>query len=125
VTLRETFKHEVRVVAGSIVNMLLFERFSEECRLDQDAMGLMRIWESENPGWLKDFVKHKVEERGWRLLPRSWWTRRWSRLGRLPFAQKMVRAPGAALAWVLDAAVFITAIGYVRTGRAFGYWGRA
>jgi glycosyltransferase involved in cell wall biosynthesis len=124
-TLRETFKHEVRVVAGSIVNMLLFERFSEECKLDRSAMGLMRVWEAENPGWLKEFVKRKVEERGWRLLPRSWWTRRWTRLGRMSFAQKLGRTPWVALAWSLDAAVFVTAISYVRDGSAFGYWGRA
>ncbi len=124
-TLREAFKHEVRVVAGSIVNMLLFERFSEECKLNRSAMELMQIWEKENPNWLSEFVKHEVEERGWWLLPRSWWTRRWSRLRRMSFAQKLGRTPGAALASALDAIVFVTAIRYVRDGRALGYWGRA
>lgn len=124
-TLRETFKHEVRVVAGSIVNMLLFERFSDECKLDRSAMALMQIWERENPGWLKVFVKHKVEERGWQLLPSSWWTRRWSRLGQMPFPKMLGRAPGVALASALDMVVFLTAIRYVRNGKALGYWGRA
>jgi glycosyltransferase involved in cell wall biosynthesis len=123
-TLHETFRHEVRVVAGSIVNMLLFERFSGECKLDRSAMVLMQVWEAENPAWLRVFVKHEAEKRGWGVLPRSWWTRRWSRLGRVSFLQILGRAPAVALASVLDAAVFFTAIRYVRNGKALGYWGR-
>ena len=123
-TFHETFKHEVRVVAGSIVNMLLFERFSEECKRDRSAMALMQIWETEDPGWLRVFVKHKAKERGWQLLPSSWWTRRWSRLGRMSVAQMLGRAPAVALASALDAIVFLTAIRYVQTGKALGYWGR-
>jgi glycosyltransferase involved in cell wall biosynthesis len=124
-TFRELFKHEVRIVAGSIVNMLLFERFSRECKPDRNAMGLMQDWENENPSWLKELIMREVKERGWRLLPRSWWTRRWSRLERMSVPQKLARTPGVALAWALDTAVFVTAIRYVRDGSAFAYWGRA
>ena len=123
-TLREAFKHEVWVVSGSIVNMLLFRRFSAETEPHRTAMSLMQNWQRQNPDWLKQYIQRQVEERGWRLLPKHWWIRRWSRLRRLPLQQKLVRAPIAGAAAVMDILVFIAAIRDVRRGRAFGYWGR-
>jgi hypothetical protein len=123
-TLREAFKHEVWVVSGSIVNMLLFRRFSEESEPDQNAMSLMQRWQKENPNWLRQYIQLQVRERGWRLLPKSWWKRRWSRWTSLPLRRKLQRAPIALVAAAVDMLVFIAAIRDVRRGRAFGYWGR-
>jgi glycosyltransferase involved in cell wall biosynthesis len=124
-TLREVFKHEVWIVSGSIVNMLLFKRFSAECAPGLSAMNLMEKWQTKNPDWLRKCIQLEVKEGGWRLLPQSWWTRRWSRLRGLPLRQKLIRAPIAAAAAAMDILVFLTAIRNVRLGRAFGYWGRA
>ena len=123
-TLREAFKHEVWVVSGSIINMLLFRRFSAESEPDQDAMSLMQRWQEENPNWLQQYIQLQVQAKGWRLLPISWWTRRWSRLTRLPLGRKLRRAPIALVASAMDMLVFIAAIRDVHRGRAFGYWGR-
>ena len=123
-TLREAFKHEVSVVSGSIVNMLLFRRFSSETKPHRSAMNLMQNWRTQNPDWLKQYIRLQVQEKGWRLLPKHWWTRRWSRLRRLPLQQKLVRAPIAGVAAIMDALVFIAAMRDVRRGRAFSYWGR-
>lgn len=123
-TIREAFKHEIWVVSGSIVNMLLFKRFSAESGPDRSAMSLMQSWQTENPDWLKQYIRRQVKERGWGLLPKSWWTRRWSRLSMLPLRRRLERAPIFLLAAVMDMLVFVAAIRDVRRGRAFGYWGR-
>ncbi len=123
-TLREAFKHEVWVVSGSIVNMLLFRRFSLKSAPEQTAMSLMESWLMQNPNWLPQYIQLQVQERGWRLLPKYWWRRRWARLSRLPLRQRLARAPMAAAAAAMDMLVFIAAIRDVRRGRAFGYWAR-
>lgn len=121
----ELFRHEVWIVAGSIVNMLLFKRFSAECAPDCSATTLMKKWQQQNPEWLRLYIQAQVKERGWwRLLPRSWWTRRWSRLRRLPVQGRLRRVPVAMVAAAIDMLIFIAAIRDVRRGRVFGYWGR-
>jgi glycosyltransferase involved in cell wall biosynthesis len=121
-TLEELFKHEVWIVAGSIVSMLLFERFWAECAPDRSAMTLMNDWQDRDPEWLQRYVESQVQERGWRLLPRHWWTRRWSRLGKPPAAGRLRRFLVAIIATAMDALIFIAAIRDVRHGRAFRYW---
>jgi glycosyltransferase involved in cell wall biosynthesis len=121
---RELFKHEVWVVAGSIVNMLLFERFWAECTPNRSATALMKEWHERDPDWLPRFIQAIVRERGWHLLPRHWWKRRWPRLRNLPVQLKLRRFPAAAIASAVDALIFILAIRDVRRGRAFRYWGR-
>ena len=121
-TLRELFTHEVWIVAGSIVSMLLFERFGAECSPDRSAMTLMNDWQDQDPEWLQRYVENQVQERGWLLLPRQWWTRRWSGLGKLPSVRGLWRFPVALIATVMDTLIFIAAIRDVRDGRAFRYW---
>jgi len=121
-TLRELFKHEKWIVAGSIVIMLLFERFSKEASPNRSAMTLMKDWEEQNPEWLPCYIASQVQERGWRLLPRSWWVRRWSHLRKLPLARGLLRFPVAAIAAAMDMLIFIAAIRAVRHGRVFRYW---
>jgi Glycosyl transferase family 2 len=121
-TLQELFKHEKWIVAGSVVIMLLFERFSAETTPDRSAMTLMKDWEEQNPEWLPRYIESQVRERGWRLLPRSWWVRRWSHLRKLPLARRLRRFPVAAMAAAMDMLIFIAAIRAVRRGRAFRYW---
>jgi glycosyltransferase involved in cell wall biosynthesis len=123
-SLREVFKHEKWIVSSSIVSMLLYERFWKECNIDRSAMKLMEDWQEKDPDWLPRYIQLQVQERGWRLLPRHWWTRRWSRLRRLPFRRRLQWLPVAAIATAMDMLVFIAAIRDVRGGRAFRYWGR-
>src|SRR5262249_46286487 len=77
-SLRELFNHEKWLVAGCIIDMLLFERFSAECAPDRSAMTLMLNWTQQDSNWLPHYIESQVQVRGWRLLPRPWWTRRWS-----------------------------------------------
>jgi hypothetical protein len=123
-TIRELFKHERWIVSSSIINMLLFERFSAECSADRSAMALMKQWQDNDPEWLPTFVSQQVKERGWLLLPRDWWTRRWARLRSLSFGRRLRLLPVAAIAAFADMFVFVAAIKDVRAGRALRYWGR-
>jgi Glycosyl transferase family 2 len=123
-TLRELFKHERWVVAGNIVNALLFERFWAEASSDRSAMTLMHEWQTQDPQWLARYIQSQVTARGWRLLPKGMWTRRWSRLKGQPITSILRRLPVAAIATAVDAVIFIGAIRDVRRGRAFSYWGR-
>ena len=123
-SVRELFKHEKWLVSSSIINMLLFERFAMECAADRSAMTLMKQWQEQDPEWLPRYVQHRVQERGWRLLPRAWWIRRWSRLRLLPLGQRLRQLPVAVIASTMDVLIFIAAIRDVRLGRAFRYWGR-
>ncbi len=124
-SLRELFKHEVWIVAGSIVNMLLFEHFAAECAPDRNAMTLMNYWQEHDPKWLPRYIETQVQERGWRLLPRSWWTRRWSRWRQLPLSRRLRRFPVAVIATAMDTLIFIAAIRNVHCGSAFRYWDRS
>jgi glycosyltransferase involved in cell wall biosynthesis len=121
-TIRELFKHERWLVAGSIVNMLLFGLLHAEARPDYDAGKLIEEWSQRDPDWLPKYVAEQVQARGFRLLPSSWWTRRWTRLGYLPLPQRLARVPTAAAASIADAIVFVAAILYVREGKGFRYW---
>jgi Glycosyl transferase family 2 len=123
-TIRELFMHEKWIVSFSIVNMLVFERFWRECTAECSAMLLMKRWQEEDPHWLPHYIQQQVQERGWRLLPLSWWTRRWTRLRALPLPRKLLHFPLAIAAAMTDAVIFVAAINDVRRGRAFRYWGR-
>ena len=123
-TLRELFKHEKWVVAGNIVNALLFERFWAEASSDRSAMTLMHEWQMQDSQWLARYIQSQVKARGWQLLPKGNWTRRWSRLKGQPIPNILRRLPVAAIATAVDAVIFIAAIIDVRRGRAFRYWGR-
>jgi glycosyltransferase involved in cell wall biosynthesis len=123
-SLRELFKHEVWLVSGAIVTMLLFERFWVECTPNRSAMTLMKEWHEHDPDWLPRFVQATAKKRGWNLLPRHWWTRRWSRLQNLPAGQRLRKIPVAILASAVDVLIFITAIINIHRGGAFSYWGR-
>jgi glycosyltransferase involved in cell wall biosynthesis len=123
-TLRELFKHERWLIAGSIVNMLLFERFSAQAGAGRSAMTLMEKWGAEDAEWLPRYIESEVRRRGWALLPREYWIRRWTRLKGLPVRRAILRVPAAVIATVMDAMVFIAAIKDVRRGRAYSYWGR-
>jgi hypothetical protein len=120
-TLRELYKHEVWLVTGSIVNMFLFERFAAECKVGQNAMTLMKDWREKDSQWLRRYTQLQVQKRGWRLLPYSWWTRRWSQLRGLPLARKVWRLPVVLAATAVDTWVFLVSIRNVRGGR-FGNW---
>ncbi|WP_426442340.1 glycosyltransferase family 2 protein [Bradyrhizobium genosp. P] len=123
-TAYELFKHEKWIVSSSIVNMILFERFWKEASSGLSAMTLMEMWTRLDSEWLPKYIAEQVHQRGWRLLPASWWGRRWLRLKGLSFAGKLRLLPVSALASLADAAVFVAAIRDVRKGRAFRYWGR-
>lgn len=121
-SLGELLRHERWVVAGSIVNMLLFRKLGAEARPGRGAAELMREWHERDPDWLPRFVQGQARERGWRLLPRHWWTRRWARLRGAPRSEWLFRLPLALGAAAFDAVIFLGAIRQVRTGRGFRYW---
>jgi glycosyltransferase involved in cell wall biosynthesis len=118
-SLPELFNHEKWIVIGCIIDMILFERFWSECTSDCSAMSLMAKWYLQDQHWLPRYVESQVKVKGWRLLPRSWWTRRWAHLRELPLGQRLRRLPAAAMATALDTLIFIAAIRDVRRGRAF------
>ena len=123
-TMRELFKHEKWIVSSSIISMLLFERFWNECTADRSAMVFMKHWQEQDQEWLPHYIQQQVRRRRWRLLPQDWWIRRWSRLCMLPLTTKVRQLPMTAIAAILDMFIFIAAIRDVRCGRAFRYWGR-
>lgn len=123
-SLHELFKHEKWIIAGNIVNALLFERFWAEASPNHSAMALMQDWEAHDSQWLPHYVQSQVKARGWHLLPKGCWTRRWSRLRGRPLWRLIFQLPVAAIATTVDAMIFIAAIRDVRRGRAFRYWGR-
>jgi len=120
----EAVRHERWIVGGSIINMMLFERFTSADNADADAGRLMDDWREKDPTWLASFVREEIAARGWNLLPRDWWTRRWTRLRGLSLFRKLKKLPAACAASALDLIVFVAAMRDVRSGRAFNYWGR-
>ncbi len=121
-TLSELFQHERWIVAGSIINMLLFEHFHSEARPGRSASALIAEWGRRDPRWLERFIAGQVRVRGWRLVPGDWWTRRWSRLKRQALRRQLARLPTAAAGSAFDALVFLAATWDVRRGRGFRYW---
>jgi glycosyltransferase involved in cell wall biosynthesis len=117
-------EHERWIVAGSIINMMLFQRFGAEARPDRGAVELMREWRERDPEWLPHYIDEQALERGWSLLPREWWTRRWTGLRRLKTSRWLLRMPNALVAAAFDAVVFLSAIHQVRGGRGYRYWRR-
>lgn len=115
-------RHERWVVSGSIVNIMLFERFHAEARPGHGAVALMAEWAARDPRWLARFVEGEVAKRGWNLLPRWWWTRRWMQLQGLPPLRLLKKLPVAIAAAAFDALIFLGAIRDVRQGRGYRYW---
>jgi hypothetical protein len=123
-TLREAFRHEMWIVTGSIINMSLFRLFSANCSGNLTAMRLMDAKQAQNVNWLKEYVQQEVKIRGWRLLPKDWWVRRWSRLKRLSVGKKLLQSPITLAAAGMDAVVFVAAIWNLRRGAELGSWWR-
>jgi hypothetical protein len=123
-SIRELFQHERWVVAGSIVNMLLFTRFGSHSSPERGANELMREWRRADPEWLPRYIHAHARSKTLRLLPASWWMRRWHRWGRLSLGRKLARLPMTTAAWTFDLLVFAVAIYDVKRGRGYRYWGR-
>ena len=123
-TIQELFKHEAWIVAGSIINMMLYRHFSALVTPGRSAMTLMRDWQARDSEWLPRYIESQVKKRGWHLLPGFWWTRRWSRLDGLPLRRRLSRLPVAIIATAVDIIIFFIAIKRVRRGSAFQYWDR-
>jgi glycosyltransferase involved in cell wall biosynthesis len=123
-SVRELYNHEKWLVAGCIVDMLLFELFSTKCGAHLSAMQLMERYQQCDPNWMKNFVRSEVARRRWKLLPRPWWIRRWLTINKLPWTSRFRRTPVAILASLADWFIFLAAIHDVHRGHAFRYWGR-
>ncbi len=65
-TIRELFKHEKWIVAGNIVNMMLFERFWSETPSRSQRHAANGAMAGGRPALARNYVSAQVRMRGWR-----------------------------------------------------------
>lgn len=114
VDFQKWFQHERRLVCGTAVNILLFDRVRKEVAEGRSAGEFIRIQNETNPLWVSEYVR---AYRGglpgtWDFLLspiRQWWA--------APTLRKIRGFPAAAIRSVLNVAVVFVSSRELRSGR--------
>lgn len=118
----EIFRHERRLMIGTVLNALLFDDLWRNATPSHDAGSLIRERNTRDPAWLATYLRDAVARRGRWVIPSRILLRRFDRLRSLGPRAAMGRVPSALVGFVLDLAVAFAANRALRTGSAVGSW---
>ena len=111
-----------RRLIGLSVNAVLYSAFWAHCGPERDAGVLMSEWELSDPQWSQRLVRDAISVRGRWVVPWPIITRHLRMLGGHSPPERIVMAPVAALATLLNIYVAIGANRALRTGDVRELW---
>lgn len=120
----ELINHEVRVVVGIVINILLTDYFKERYNQNQKltAGELIAQMNQESHLWLNDFIKKSTAKKSWWVIPISLVFRRYRSLAAHSLPKAILRIPIATLAFIVDMSVFIRANQKLQSDKVTNVW---
>lgn len=108
--LRVLFRHEVRLLVGSALNFILFERLTAQVRdSGRDAGQWIGEWNARQPEWFPQQVEARLSAGGWWLAPTGFILLPLRQLRGLPPGRALRRLPAALLRVLFNAAAAVAA----------------
>ena len=117
----ELINHEVRVVVGIVVNILLTNYLREQCRNGQTAGMLIARHNQEDSKWLDKLKSNCIAKDKW-SIPLSLVLRRYRSLKNHSRQKALLRIPIATLAFLVDLSVFVRANSTLHQQAITNYW---
>jgi len=111
-----------RRLIGLTINAILYSAFWTHCDPQRDAGVVMAEWDSSDPQWSQRLVRDAIRARGRWVIPWGIITRHLRMLRGHSPPERIVMAPVAALATLLNMYVAIGANHALRTGHARELW---
>lgn len=123
-SLRAIFRHELRLVIGTVVNSYFIWDF---LLFATDPTGpgagvLIRNWVEKDPSWYPRFIDNSIRNHGFWVLPRGMLFRRFSGYKNKRGLGLVKWALIAIVGFLLDLPVFIAANRRLKKGGVVGYW---
>ena len=118
----ELINHEVRVVVGVVINMLLSCYLKDRCHNQLTAGTLIARMNQENHLWLEDFMHQTLATKNWWIIPLSLVFRRYRSLKNHSLLKALLRIPIATVAFLVDLSVFVRANNKLRGEAITSYW---
>ncbi|NCJ06758.1 glycosyltransferase [Synechococcales cyanobacterium C] len=122
VTPQALIRHEIRLVVGSTLNAFIYHYLWENATPDCDAGTLICHNNHSNPQWLHHLIQAAVQERGWWLIPRAFWFRRFGVLRHYSWRNRCLRFPLVLVAFCVDWWVFWQANRELHRQGGLNYW---
>lgn len=123
-SLTSLFQHELRLVVGTAMNCYLtwdFLLYATNPNGDgAGALILSRM--TQDPEWYATLMANAIRNRGWWVLPRGTFFRRFDRVKHQRGASLIKALPVATMGFLLDVPVFVAANRKLKTQSAVGYW---
>lgn len=116
-------RHENRLVVGSTINSFLYSYLWANCNKHQDAGLLIKHNNEKNSLWLRQLIEQAKEEKGWWLIPKGFYFRRFRNLQNYSLMKAIFKFPFAVIAFFVDLLVFLIANREIHKTSGLGYWG--
>jgi glycosyltransferase involved in cell wall biosynthesis len=123
-SLRDIFRHELRLVVGTALNCYLlwdFLAYATDPR-GAGAGALIRSRMTDDDGWYPNLMANAVRNHGWWALPRGTLFRRFAGLRARRGLALLRSLPIATVGTALDIPVFLLANQKLKRRSAIGYW---
>ena len=123
-TLREIFRHELRLVIGTALNCYLnwdFLSFATD-PTGPGAGVLIRNLSENDPAWFQRFIDNAIMNHGFWVLPGDMLFRRFAGLGRNGGRGLPRKIFVASVGFLMDLPVFIAANRKLKKGGGIGFW---
>jgi hypothetical protein len=99
--LLQLIQHERWLVVSNITNSLIFEHCRQQSG-EHAISNLLRKWDQQNPEWVSQLIRHKMQQQvGW-IAPPAFLQRRFTNLRYKPLFLAFLLLPLALMAWILD-----------------------
>jgi hypothetical protein len=120
--IRGVFRHNLRLVIGTGINVLLFHRIRSLVEAKIDVAAYIRERNGQNSKWLNTLVEDEIANGKYFLLNREIVLKRFRWLFSLSRRQQLRKAPAVCVGAIFDLALFFTANYLMRRGVGAGFW---
>lgn len=121
-TLASVFRHNVRLVVGTGINVLLFKRLRQLSSNGVDLASYIRGRNESDPSWLNELVGDELRSGKFFVIGRGVLTQRLTRLRRLRPRDQAAGVPILCVGLFFDLLLYVKANGILRAGKGAGFW---
>ena len=121
-SVREVFRHNIRLTIGTGINVLLFRHFRESLKGPLNLADYIRERNKQNPDWINELIAEKLRRGKYFMMDPGFILRRWRWFSSLSMYDKMRKAPVVLMGFIFDLFLFFAANRLMRRGAGAGFW---